>query len=130
MSGTVVSVSCLNTDPVAQGGDDDEAKTNVSVSQERQRTLEKLRSLRQVRNAGSSVALSRVVASDFLLLTPPPPTALPRSGDLEVQPTAPESASEPEEDRAAAQHSGSQRPDRLHLGPPRTLRSSSCLGHL
>uniref|UniRef100_A0A674P1U0 Junction mediating and regulatory protein, p53 cofactor n=1 Tax=Takifugu rubripes TaxID=31033 RepID=A0A674P1U0_TAKRU len=30
-----------------QGGDEDEAKTNVSVSQERQRTLEKLRSLRQ-----------------------------------------------------------------------------------
>lgn len=128
MSGTVLSASCLNTDPVAQGGDDDEAKTNVSVSQERQRTLEKLRSLRQVRNSGSSVALSRVVASDLLLT--PPPTALPRSGDLEVQPTAPQSASEPEENRAAAQHSGSQRPDRLHLGPPRTLCSSSCVGHL
>lgn len=65
--GAVLSASRFNTDPVAQGGDDEEAKTNVSVSQERQRTLEKLRSLRQVRTSGSSAALSRAVASDFLL---------------------------------------------------------------
>lgn len=60
---------------------------------------------------------------DLLPLTPPP--ALPGSGDPEVQPTAPESASEPEERRPAAQHPGGRRADRLHLGPPGALRSSS-----
>lgn len=48
MSDTVQSVSSLKTFSVVQG-EDDEAKRNVSMSQERQRTLEKLRSLRQVR---------------------------------------------------------------------------------
>lgn len=48
ISDTVQSVSSLKTISVVQG-EDDEAKRNVSMSQERQRTLEKLRSLRQVR---------------------------------------------------------------------------------
>lgn len=48
MSDTVQSGSSLKTYSVVQG-EDDEAKRNVSMSQERQRTLEKLRSLRQVR---------------------------------------------------------------------------------
>lgn len=79
-------------------------------------------------NAGSRFALWWVVVFDFLLLTPP--TALPWSGDFEVQPMAPESAAEPKENRSAAQHSGGQRPNWLHLGPPRTLRSSSSIWHL
>lgn len=110
--------SSLKTFSALQG-EDEEAKRNVSMSQERQRTLEKLRSLRQVRHA--LIFDPPVAVSDLLPLTPP--TALPGSGDLKVQPAAPESASEPEEERAA-QHSGGQRPDRVHLGPARTVRSS------
>lgn len=48
MCDTALSVSSLKTFSVVQA-EDDEAKRNVSMSQERQRTLEKLRSLRQVR---------------------------------------------------------------------------------
>lgn len=48
MSDTVQPVSPLKASSVVQV-EDDEAKRTVSMSQERQRTLEKLRSLRQVR---------------------------------------------------------------------------------
>lgn len=103
--------------------EDDEAKRNARVSQERQRTLDRLRSLKQVRTETSPLVstfdLSLCLTSFFVI------AALSRSGDSEVEPSASESASRPEESRPAAEHSGGQRSDRRHLGPPRTLRSSS-----
>lgn len=108
-----------------KGEEDDEDKRNASVTQERQRTLERLRSLKQVRTpVCSHLTYDRIGhVTDLIMLTPH--TVLSRPGDTEVQPAASESASRPEESGTAAQHSGSQCSDRRHHGSPRALCSSS-----
>lgn len=61
----VQPVSSFKTVSVVQG-EDDEAKRNVSMSQERQRTLEKLRSLRQV---GPPLQVPALIFDVLLCLT-------------------------------------------------------------